>query len=157
MIRSMKSEEDLNYVIDVHWRIYTTEYNYDTSFIQFFTEAIRTYFNNSKPEEDNLWLLEIDEKPKGCIAIVRTEDDTAQLRWLLLEPEVRNRGYGNILMQHAMEFCREKGYQKIFLWTNNSLTTARALYSRYGFNIVKSRIRTLSNQELIEDRWELIF
>jgi N-acetylglutamate synthase-like GNAT family acetyltransferase len=157
MIRSIENEDDLIYVIDAHWRIYSTEYNFDNSFIEFFTEPIKSYFKSYKSEKGDLWILEVDNQPKGCIAIVKSDDDDkAQLRWLLLEPEARNSGYGKKLVEQTIQFCKEKKYKKIFLWTNNSLETARAIYSKHGFQIVKSRPRIISNNETIEEKWELI-
>jgi GNAT superfamily N-acetyltransferase len=156
MIRLVKNEEDVNYVIDAHWKVYSNEYHYDSSFIQFFTEAIATHFQEVHSHGNKLWVLEVDSLPKGCIAMIRIDESTAQLRWLLLESEARGRGYGKKLIHQVIEACKEDGYKKLFLWTNDTLSTARALYQKYGFRIVKSRSRELSNQKVTEERWELV-
>lgn len=155
MIRLLKDEKDLNYVIDAHWRIYSDEYHYDESFIGFFTDAIKTHFQDLDISSNQMWVLEEATKLKGCIAIVKSVEGVAQLRWLLLEPDVRSKGFGRELVKTAIDYCKDVGINKVFLWTNNSLVSARAIYNNYGFRIVKTRTRLLSSQELIEEKWEL--
>lgn len=62
---------------------------------------------------------------------------------------------GGQLVQKAIDFCREKNYKTIILWTNSELKAARHLYEKFGFRIMETRKETLSNQELVEERWEL--
>jgi GNAT superfamily N-acetyltransferase len=109
-------------------------------------------FDSSK---ENLWILEINQQPKGSIGIVKVDETSAQLRWFLIEPDVRGRGFGNRLVQTAIDFCRDKKYKTIFLWTNSELIAARRIYKKYGFKITETKRKKLSNQDLIEERWEL--
>lgn len=157
MIRSIINEEDVNYVVDLHWRIYTHDYNYDSSFIEFFTEPMKPFAKNLDVEKENLWILENAGERKGTIAIMKFDECTAQLRWLLIEPESRNQGSGKNLVEEAVQFCKERGYKSVFLWTNNSLSSARHLYELSGFQIIRTKTRKLSDQELFEEKWELVF
>jgi GNAT superfamily N-acetyltransferase len=59
------------------------------------------------------------------------------------------------LLQTAIAFCKEKGYQTVMLWTNSELKSARRIYEKNGFQLKETRIRNLSNKELIEEKWEL--
>jgi GNAT superfamily N-acetyltransferase len=45
----------------------------------------------------NVWVVEQDGLFGGSIAVVETEEKTAQLRWFLLEPEYRGKGFGTVL------------------------------------------------------------
>jgi GNAT superfamily N-acetyltransferase len=156
IIRSAAGKGDFGYAIDAHNRAYTTEFSYDDSFIAFITDAITAYEGTYNSDREHLWILESGEQPIGCVAIVEFDERTAQLRWFLLEKEARGFGYGKRMLYEAVRFCREKGYSSIFLWTNDSLTTARALYETHGFTVIRRRIRMLSNQQLNEEKWELV-
>jgi N-acetylglutamate synthase-like GNAT family acetyltransferase len=39
----------------------------------------------------------------------------AQLRWFLVEPNMRNSGLRHILLDIAISFCKDKNYKHIFL------------------------------------------
>jgi GNAT superfamily N-acetyltransferase len=67
------------------------------------------------------------------MAIVRHSQKEAQLRWLLLEPEIRGRGIGKWLVEEALYFSRISGYESIFLWTVEALYIAANLYRSVGF------------------------
>ena len=56
-----------------------------------------------------------------------------QLRWLLLEPEIRGRGIGRWLVEEALDFSRDMRYESIVLWTAESLPIAEKLYRSVGF------------------------
>ncbi len=94
-------------------------------------------------------------KPKGSISIKKVSDQVAQLGLFLVEPGVRGGGYGQQLLQRAIDFCKEKGYETIILWTNSELKSARMLYEKNGFRLNETRRQILSNKELIEEKWEL--
>ncbi|WP_338553322.1 hypothetical protein [Paenibacillus sp. KS-LC4] len=59
-----------------------------------------------------------------------------------------------ISVQKAIAFCKESGYKKITLWTNFELVSARRIYEKMGFVLQETRLQTLSNKELLEERWE---
>lgn len=63
----------------------------------------------------------------------------AHLRWFILDGSLRGAGFGNKLMQAAMDFCRDRGFDEVHLWTFRGLDAARALYEKYGFQLVEER------------------
>lgn len=146
--------EDLDYIIEAHVRIYHLEYQFDESFNRFITDAVYSFRENMNGLNEMVFILELEGRPKGSIGITRLNDDTAQLRWFLLEKEARGRGWGRKLIEEALRFAEAKQYKTISLWTNQRLTAARSLYKRHGFSIVESKVEILSNQEMIEERWE---
>nr|WP_269528355.1 GNAT family N-acetyltransferase [Anoxybacillus tepidamans] len=110
---------------------------------------------NWSDSKENIWILEVKGKPKGSISIKKVSDQVAQLGLFLVEPGVRGGGYGQQLLQRAIDFCKEKGYETIILWTNSELKSARMLYEKNGFRLNETRRQILSNKELIEEKWEL--
>lgn len=151
-------KSEVKYIVESHRRIYTEEFQYDDDFIGFIVDAITNFSENRNGGLDNIWLLKVDGASRGSIIIMKseTEDQVAQLRWFLIEADYRNRGFGKPMLEKALHFCRNVGYKKVFLWTNSSLKSARALYKAAGFTIIKQRIREQANQKLEEEKWELI-
>lgn len=156
-LRAYASEEDLHYVIEAHARIYAEEYRYDDTFAVFVKQTVSEFDRYHDPAHEGLWLLETKGRRQGCVGIVKAapNDDCAQLRWMLVEPEARGNGYGRILMEHALHFCRKAGWEKVILWTNAELIGARALYTTCGFQLVETREQLLSGRLLTEERWSL--
>ncbi len=157
MIRSFDpgNDADIAYVIRSHVEIYKKEYQYDSTFEDFIVETVGQFVQHFDGEWENLWILEIDGRPLGCIGIVKVDDTAAQLRWFLIDPQARGKGYGKELVGEAIRFCQMKNYEKVILWTNRQLHAARKVYEEHGFQLVETRNSRLSNQDMVEERWEL--
>lgn len=69
----------------------------------------------------------------GSLGLCRVSGSTCELRKMYLAPEVRGRGWGRRLLEHAVERAIELGYRRIVLETAAVLGKAIALYERYGF------------------------
>ena len=52
-------------------------------------------------------------------------EESAQLRYFLIEPDYRGIGLGSKLLNMYMDFLRECGYKKSYLWTTHELTSRR--------------------------------
>ncbi|MFK7681940.1 GNAT family N-acetyltransferase [Priestia megaterium] len=154
MIRDF-NENDKDYIIDSHYKIYNKEYNYDLSFKKFISNSVNQYIKKENNSLENIWILDIDGFPKGSISIKRTNEDVAQLGLFLVDPSLRGTGLGKQLVQTAIDFCKEKNYKKVVLWTNSELVAARRIYKNKGFQLIETRKQFLSNKELVEEQWEL--
>ncbi|WP_129707737.1 GNAT family N-acetyltransferase [Priestia megaterium] len=154
MIRDL-NENDKDYIINSHYKIYNKEYNYDLSFKEFIANSVNQYIKKENNSLENIWILDIDGFPKGSISIKRTNEDVAQLGLFLVDPSLRGTGLGKQLVQTAIDFCKKKNYKKVVLWTNSELVAARRIYENKGFQLIETRNQFLSNKELIEERWEL--
>ncbi|XOI97421.1 GNAT family N-acetyltransferase [Paenibacillus polymyxa] len=155
MIRTFV-QKDLQYVIEAHIRIYRNEYNYDHSFAEFITNAVNSFGLTGNHLREMLWIVELNQSASGSIGLTQVNENTAQLRWFLIEPEARGAGWGRKLIEQAVLFAKEKGYTSVILWTNESLIGARRLYQSVGFEVKEVRKQMLSGQELTEEQWELV-
>ncbi|MDP5277244.1 GNAT family N-acetyltransferase [Chengkuizengella axinellae] len=153
MIRTFRLD-DVDYIINSHYKLYNREFNYDLSFRDFIEDKVKGFIKRSNNKE-NIWILEIQGKQNGSIGINKINEDTAQLGLFLVETNVRGSGYGQQLVQTAIDFCKKSGFNNIILWTNSELTSARRIYEKNGFELKETRIQTLSNKEIIEEQWEL--
>ncbi|KAF1828284.1 acyl-CoA N-acyltransferase [Decorospora gaudefroyi] len=63
---------------------------------------------------------------------------TCELKRLYLTPESRGLGVSKLLMDVAVSHAKKLGYKEMLLDTLSSMTTARRLYERYGFEEIGS-------------------
>jgi GNAT superfamily N-acetyltransferase len=64
-------------------------------------------------------------------------------------------GIGNLLMEKAVLFCREKNYRRVFLWTFAGLDAARYLYEKFGFTLCKEHEDNQWGKPVAEQMFEL--
>jgi GNAT superfamily N-acetyltransferase len=55
----------------------------------------------------------------------------------LVDPKFHGRGAGKILLHTALDWCRERGFRTIFLWTVDNLPQSRSLYEATGFRVTQ--------------------
>ena len=99
--------------------------------------------------------LEKEGKVRGSVAIVECSQTVAQLRWLILHPDVRGLGLGKRLVEECIGFCREKGYSSLFLWTVGHLDAATHIYQSEGFELEEEKSHTIWGVDLTEQKYVL--
>ena len=77
------------------------------------------------------------------------------MRWFIMSDALRGKGAGNQLMDAAMDFCRSRGYKRVYLWTFEGLNPARHLYEKNGFRLVEQHKGNQWGREVNEQRFEL--
>ena len=154
-IRSHKSG-DMGYIIYRHGVIYAIENQLDETFEAYVAKYIAEFIEDYDSNKEHFWVVEKDADIVGSIAIVKVDDKVAQLRWFLVEPFARNKGIGTKLINEALSFCRNKGYQKIVLGTISELKAARRIYIKNGFQLIESKTHRIWGRDLTEENWELI-
>ena len=148
------TQSDIEYVISRHKTLYYAERHLSGTFSAYVDEIVYRFVDRFDPQTDCLNILECNGVPAGSIAIARAGAKTAQLRFFMLEPEMRQRGYGNCLMDMALAFCREKGYETVFLLTITAQVIARHVYETHGFHKVASYDKSEWGDGVVEERWE---
>ena len=146
---------DIGYIIYRHAVFYSNNYGFDTTFDAYVASGLAEFAMNFDAQKEHLWVAEDGANLVGSIAIVKSEKSLAQLRWFLVEPNAGGIGLGNKLLHEAVEFCKRKNYQKVFLWTVGNLYTARHLYEKFGFQVSTTKTHEIWGQELTEELWEL--
>ena len=104
---------------------------------------------------ERIWIAEKEGRIVGCVAIVKFSEKAAQLRWLILHPEVRGHGLGRKLVEEALAFCRDAGYSFVFLWTVSTLPAAAGLYRSVGFRETEKVTHELWGRVVTEVKYEL--
>lgn len=162
-IRTDLCPGDIGMVVHLHGVIYAEEQGWDTSFDAYVAGPIAE-FVKSRSDRDRIWIVEMvagevggrrAARIVGSAAIVRVSDAEAQLRWLLLAPEVRGLGLGRRLVEEALVFSRSAGYKAIFLWTVRGLLAATSLYESLGFEETEENTSEIWGRTVTEVRYAL--
>lgn len=149
-------EQDVAYVIDRQLSLYESERHFTTEIWKnYLTQGVISLVEKFNPEKDCMFILECDGNASGCVAITHTENNIAQLRYFFLEPELRGLGAGTRLLNMALDFCRQKKYSNVFLWTVSAQESARILYRNAGFKITETSKNESWGTPVLEEKWEL--
>ena len=153
-IRNDLRPGDIGYLVRWHGVLYAQECGWDYTFEAYVAGPLAE-FALSHNDRERIWLMEKDGVVVGSIAVVEAGEDEAQLRWLLVHPDLRGQGMGRFLMEEALGFCRERTYRRAFLWTVSSLRAAGNLYQSLGFVVTEEKTHRLWGAWLTEQRYEL--
>jgi GNAT superfamily N-acetyltransferase len=120
-------------VLERHAHLYEDEEGWGEAFLALVARVIAEYLEQHDPQREAAWIAELDGERVGAVYCVRNSENVAQLRLLFVESSARGHGAGSILVEQCITFARERGYERIVLWTNSSLASARRIYDAAGF------------------------
>jgi len=152
-IRPYRSGE-LGHIANRHSALYRLEYDLGDIFEFYLIQGMARFLDESAGK-GQIWVIDYSGTVQGSIGIVEMEPDTAQLRWFLIEPEFRGLGLGRKLMETSVNYCSERGYRKVYLWTFDELDAARHLYNNFGFSVTETKTHSPWGREITEERWDL--
>ena len=154
-IRNFTSE-DVDFVISGHLKLYEMEYGLNTEvWKSYVKEGVYDFLNQFNKDKDCMYILDCNGVPSGSAAIKHIDEETAQFRFFFLEPELRGLGAGHKLFDMAIDFCIEKEYKNVFLWTFSTLYAARHLYKSKGFKVAETHENSEWGTAIQEERWDL--
>lgn len=136
-------------------RVYADEFGWDASYEGLAAEIAGKFAQSHNPEREACWIAEWRGDVAGSIFVVDAGKSVAQLRLLYVEPKARGLGIGRSLVDQVVNFGRDKGYRKVRLWTQESLTAARHIYASAGFKLTESKPHRSFGKDLVGEYWEL--
>jgi len=124
-------------VAELHATYYSQEWGFGLFFEARVATELSAFLNRRDPERDFFCVALRDGGIVGSITIdgSETDDDTAHLRWFIVDPQAAGSGLGNALMEKAMAFARGRGFSAVHLWTFAGLDAAEHLYRKHGFRV----------------------
>jgi ribosomal protein S18 acetylase RimI-like enzyme len=102
---------------------------------------------------NNFWVLLVDDKIAGCIAVSKKDEKTAELSRLAVGSEFRRKGYAKMLTDYCEKYCKEHGFEKIVLTTSNTTPEAINLYKKLNYILESEKSmdkdKNMKNSKLI--------
>jgi ribosomal protein S18 acetylase RimI-like enzyme len=155
-IRNVLKPGDLGYVIYLHGLLYGMEYGYSIQFETYVALGLHEFYASYDPDKDRVWICEHNNRMVGFLLLIHRENNSAQLRYFLVQPEYRGIGLGKHLMQQFMNFLTAHNCRSAYLWTTHELFAAASLYKRHGFKITEEKESTAFGKPLREQRYDLL-
>jgi GNAT superfamily N-acetyltransferase len=124
---------DHGWVLERHAHLYDDDLGWPPEFEALVARIVADFLAEHDPERERGWVAELDGERAGAVYCVRNSDDVAQLRLLFVEDWARGIGIGGKLVDRCIRFARSRDYQRMVLWTNSSLDSARRIYDAAGF------------------------
>jgi len=153
-IRTKIKPGDVGYLTYLHGTLYAIECGWDETFETYVAIPL-SEFVKSHSDREKIWVAERNGTIAGSIAIVQAGAEGAQLRWFLLHPDLHGQGIGWYMMDGALQFCRERGYRSVFLWTEARLEAAARLYRKAGFQLSEEKTHARWGTTVTEQRYDL--
>lgn len=81
----------------------------------------------------NIFFVKENEEIIGTVALMKMEDDIFELTKMAVTPAAQGKKIGQQLMEHTINFAKNKGWQKLIIYSNRKLENAIYIYKKYGF------------------------
>lgn len=121
---------------ELHAAYYGRRWKLGPRFESDIVTGIAEFAGRYDPSRDGIWTVVSDDDivRGGIIIDARDVDERgAQLRYFVLASDLHGRGFGRRLLETAVAFCDDQGYERVFLWTVDELEAAIRLYRDVGF------------------------
>ena len=151
---------EIGWLIHRQGLLYHLEQDWNGEFETLITRIYADFETAPESPPKHLWVAEIEGEVAGSIFVIPAEDGekgTAQLRMLYVEPMFRGRGIGARLVAEAVSFAKISGYERIMLWTQDSLASARSIYQKAGFVLAREERHHSFGADLNGQFWLLEF
>lgn len=155
VVRPLGRPGDLGWVVMAHGEIYADEFGWDTSFEALVARIVADFAEGTADGRQAAWIAELRGERVGCVFCVPIDDDTAQLRILLVDPIARGTGLGGRLVDECTHFARTAGFARVRLWTNDPLVAARNVYLARRFRLVHEEPHHSFGVDLVGQTYEL--
>lgn len=144
-------------IVELHGAYYSRHWNFGLQFETGIAAGLAEFFNRFDPAHDGFWLAMDGDKIAGSITIdgSRRETEGAKVRWFIADESYAGAGMGNRLMTEAMDFCRSKGFNRVYLHTIAGLHAARHLYDKFGFKLVEEHPSETFGAPAVEQLFEV--
>jgi len=114
---------------------YATSLSIDLSF-QGFAQELASLPGEYAAPHGTLLLGLVGSAAAGCVAVRRWDDGACEMKRLYVRDSFKGQGCGRVLAQHAIEWARRAGYDRMLLDTLPSMAAAQRLYEDLGFRDV---------------------
>ena len=87
--------------------------------------------------KNTFFVAESDGRIVGTAGVKEDSPDEALIRRLFVDSAHRGHGYGTELLSKAVDFCRQKGYKRIYFRCTDRMADAMKLCLKKGFKEIE--------------------
>ena len=144
-------------IAGLHGTYYHAHWNFGLFFEAKVATELSAFLKRYDEKRDGLWTAMMKGRVEGAVVIdgIHAHTEGAHLRWFIVSAALRGQGAGRRLLETALAFCRQKQYERIFLWTFKGLDAARHLYESLGFKLIRQQEGAQWGTAVSEQRFEL--
>ncbi len=147
---------DLGWITHRQAILYHREYGWDWTYEGLVSQILGNFCAQFDATREDAWVAEIGDQVAGSVFLMKTDDPgVGKLRLLYVEPAARGLGVGSRLVHLCVERARELRYQKLILWTNDVLVSARKIYQAAGFTLLEENRHRSFGKDLVGQNWVL--
>jgi ribosomal protein S18 acetylase RimI-like enzyme len=73
------------------------------------------------------------DQVQGTCAVLKHDRESFEIAKMAVAPAARGRGYGDRLMEAALQYSAERGARRVIIVSNTALEPAIRLYEKHGF------------------------
>jgi putative acetyltransferase len=84
----------------------------------------------------HIFMVHANGEAAGCVALIPIVDGVYELSKMAVSTDLRGRGIGRRLLEHAIAHARQIGARSVFLGSSTKLPNAIHLYESIGFSHV---------------------
>ena len=124
---------------ELHGRYYADAWGAGAPFEIMMLREFCEFIEHYDPEKDLVLSAHVRGAMIGAISILGRNASLSgvQLRFFIVDPAYHGRGAGKALIHAALDWCRERGFRNVFLWTVDHLPQSRGLYEKVGFRVTE--------------------
>ena|SRR5579872_2155881 len=100
-----------------------------------------------------IFLAKAGDEIVGSAALINEHDGVYELAKMTVVPSWQGKGISSRLMEECLEKAGELGVRKVILFSHSSLTSAIALYKKFGFqhvDVIDSPFATANVKMVLE-------
>lgn len=134
---------------------YSNDWGFDVTFETQVGSEFSEFMRGFREKIDGFWVATISGEFTDSVAIDGSEarNNSARLRWFIMMPRFQGSVIGRLLLRKSIEFCKEAGYKRVYLWAFKGLEAGRYLYEREGFRLCKAHEVRQWGQDIIEQMY----
>ncbi len=148
---------DIGWIIHVLGEQCSSEFGFNENFEIAMAQSATNFISNFNPTTERGWIAELNGERVGSIVLTDEGENTSALRLFYLSPKARGQKLGQRLVDECLNFARSKGYKHIDLKTTKNLKTARHLYQKAGFQLVREEASSEFGPDHVNQYWRLTF
>lgn len=142
-------------VTEMHALYYSRESGFGQRFESVVASGLAEFCNRLENPQNAIWTARLNGEIVGSVAIDGEDmgNNAAHLRWFILSDDARGGGVGKKLLDAALAFVDERGFDETHLWTFSGLHAARHLYETRNFVLAEEQPGAQWGKEVLEQRF----